>query len=78
MAACQLGRAAGAAGTGSAAHREPILEAFVPVQILDDPLPLMVDQVVDILKIDVEQVIDVPKITHQDGIPQRACFAIRC
>ena len=45
------------------------------VPILDDPVPLMVDQLVDIIKIIdmssfVEQVIDVPKII-QDSIPQR-------
>ena len=45
---------------------EQIIETFVPVQILDDPVPLMVDQLVEdhrLLGIAVsEQVTDVPKI----------------
>ena len=47
---------------------EQIIETFVPVQILDDPVPLVVDQPMEILKIvdvpsSVEQVIAVPKIS---------------
>ena len=51
-------------------------ETFVPVPVLDVPVPQSVDQQVDVLKIidttsPVEQVIDVPKII-QDNIPQHA------
>ena len=47
---------------------DQIIETFVPVQILDDPAPLVVDQLMEILKITdmasfVEQVIAVPKIS---------------
>ena len=58
-----------------------IMETFVPVQILDDPVPLMVDQLVDILKItdvssSVVQVVDVPKIISQD--PRAPSRSARC
>ena len=42
------------------------------VQILDVPAPLMVDQLMEILKNDVEQVIKAPKIILLDYTPQRA------
>ena len=55
---------------------EQMIESFVPVPMLDHdaPVPQMVDQLVDMLKLFdnsvPEQVIDVPKIS-QDAIPQR-------
>ena len=55
---------------------EQMIESFVPVPMLDHdaPVPQMVDQLVDVLKLFdnsvPEQVIDVPKIS-QDAIPQR-------
>ena len=54
---------------------EQIIETFVPVQILDDPEPLMVEQLADILRIldmssNFVQAIDMPKIS-QDSTPQR-------
>ena len=55
---------------------EQMIESFVPVPMLDldAPVPQMVDQLVDVLKLFdnsvPEQVIDVPKIS-QDAIPQR-------
>ena len=56
---------------------EQIIETFVPVQILDDPVPLMVDQLVEVLQffdtlspVVAKQVIDVPKISLED-IPTR-------
>ena len=55
---------------------EQMIESFVPVPMLDldAPVPPMVDQLVDVLKLFdnsvPEQVIDVPKIS-QDAIPQR-------
>ena len=54
---------------------EQMIESFVPVPMLDldAPVPQMVDQLVDVLKLFdnsvPEQVIDVPKISH--AIPQR-------
>ena len=52
---------------------EPIVETFVPVPILDVPVPQMVGQLVDVLNIfdtmlpvAAEQVVDVPKIILQD------------
>ena len=53
-----------------------MIESFVPVPMLDldAPVPQMVDQLVDVLKLFdnsvPEQVIDVPKIS-QDALPQR-------
>ena len=62
---------------------EPIVGTFVPVPILDVPVPHMVDQLVDVLKIiDIsqpalaEQVIEVPKINLQDTIPQRSVLGV--
>ena len=55
---------------------EPFVETFVPVPILDLPVPQVVDQLVDVLKIFhtmlpvVGQVVEVPKIILQDSIPQ--------
>ena len=55
---------------------EQMIKSFVPVPMLDldAPVPLMVDQLVDVLKLFdnsvPEQDIDVPKIS-QDAIPQR-------
>ena len=74
MAACQPGRAAGAAGTGSAAHRGARARGVRAVPSLDVLVLQMVDQPVDILQIIdfalPEQVIDVPKISL-DSAPQR-------
>ena len=57
---------------------EPVVETFVPVPILDVPVPQMVDHLVDVLKVIertvlvvAEKVIEVPKIFSQDRIPQR-------
>ena len=54
---------------------DQIVGTFVPVQILDDPVPLMVDQLVEVFKlldnVVPEQVIDVPQIS-QGSIPQRS------
>ena len=55
---------------------EQIIETFMPVQVLDAPVPQMGTQVVESMqKIDaqslVEQVIEVPKLS-QDRIPQRS------
>ena len=51
------------------------VETCVPVQILDDPVPQMVDQLVEVFElldnVVPEQVIDVPKIS-QGRIPQRS------
>ena len=58
---------------------EQMIESFVPVPMLDldAPVPQMVDQLVDVLKLFdnsvPEQVIDVPKIS-QDAIPPRTVF----
>ena len=58
---------------------EQMIESFVPVPMLDldAPVPQMVDQLVDVLKLlDTaipEQVFEVPKIP-QDSIPHRAVF----
>ena len=53
---------------------EQLADLAPMVQILDVPVPQMVDQLVDVLKLFdnsvPEQVIDVPKIS-QDAIPQR-------
>ena len=60
-------------------HAVEQLADFAPmVQILDVPVPQMVDQLVDVLKLlsctaIPEQVIAVPKIP-QDSIPHRAVF----
>ena len=73
--------ARGAAAEGVLRHTvEQIIETFVPVHILDDPVPLRVEQLMDILKIidmssSVVQVIDVPKIISQDSIPQRTLLS---
>ena len=48
----------------------------MPVQILDDPVPLMVDRLAEILKNDVAQVIEVPKIKLLDKIPRRAILRV--
>ena len=54
---------------------EQLSEVAPMVQILDDPVPQTVEQLVDVPKIiDIlvlEQVIEVPKIFSQDSIPQR-------
>ena len=55
---------------------DQIVETFVPVQVLDDPVPQMVDQLVEVFKLlDIavpEQVVDVPKIS-QDRYPAAHC-----
>ena len=61
--------------SGSSGTLWSILRTFAPmVQILDVPVPQMVDQLVDVLKLFdnsvPEHVIDVPKVS-QDAIPQR-------
>ena len=53
---------------------EQIIETFVPVQILDDPEPLMVEQLADILMIldmssNSVQAIDMPKISQDSFHP---------
>ena len=57
---------------------EQIIETFVPVQVLDAPVPQMETQLVEFMqKLDTatpEQVIKVPKLSH-DRIPKR--FAVR-
>ena len=60
-------------------HAVQQIEDFVPlVQIRDGPVPQMVDQLVDVLKIFdrglSEQVIEVPKVTLQDVVPHRAAL----
>ena len=53
-----------AAGAGSAAHMEQIIDTFVPVPMLDAPATLVVDvlKIINTMLPDVEQVIEVPKI----------------
>ena len=57
---------------------EPIIESFVPVSMIDVPVPQMVDQSVEVVKFFVtlpvvaEQATEVPTITLEDTIPQRA------
>ena len=57
---------------------EPIIESFVPVPMVDVPVPQMVDQLSEVVKFFVtlpvvaEQVIEVPTITLEDTIPQRS------
>ena len=57
---------------------EPIIKTFVPVPMVDVPVPQMVDQSAEVVKFFVtlpvvaEQVIEVPTIILEDTIPQRA------
>ena len=57
---------------------EPIIESFVPVPMIDVPVPQMVDQLSEVVKFFVtlpvvaEQVVEVPTITLEDTIPQAA------
>ena len=58
---------------------ECLVDTFVPIPILDVPVPQSVDQPVDVMTIidissPLEQVIDVPKIISQDSILQRAAL----
>ena len=61
---------------------EQMIESFVPVQVLDAPVPKPVDSVVEVLKIldklllHVEQVIEVPKIL-QHTVLQRSSLQSR-
>ena len=59
---------------------EQLVEPVRGVPVLDAPVPQMVDQLVDVLKIFdrglTEQVIDVPKVTLQDVVPQRAVLRV--
>ena len=62
--------------TGYSGTVEQIIEIFVPVPILDDPVPLMEDQLVEILTVafmsnNFVESIDVPKIIFEDPTPQR-------
>ena len=78
-AADQSGRAAGPQERIQRHTAEQMIESFVPVPVLDldAPVPQIVDQLVDVLKLfDTaipEQVIAVPKIPL-DSIPHRAVF----
>ena len=55
---------------------EQMIESFVPVPMIDAPVPQMVEQLVGVLKLFdkslAEQVIEVPKIPLQDAVPHRA------
>ena len=57
---------------------EPIIESFVPVPMIDAPVPQMVDQAAEVVRffasllVVAEQVIEVPTIILEDPIPQRA------
>ena len=59
---------------------EQMAEVVPMVQILNAPVPQMVEHVVDVLKIFdrglAEQVIEVPKVTLQDVVPQRAVLRV--
>ena len=59
---------------------EQMADVTPMVQILDAPVPQMVEHVVDVLKIFdrglAEQVIEVPKVTLQDVVPQRAVLCV--
>ena len=59
---------------------EQLVEPVREVPVLDAPVPQMVDQLVDVLKIFnrglAEQVIEVPKVTLQDVVPQRAVLRV--
>ena len=67
-----------AAGTGLRHTVEPIIESFVPVPMVDVPVPQRVDQSAEVVKFFVtlpvvaEQVVEVPTIILGDTIPQRA------
>ena len=60
---------------------ESMLETFVPVPSLDVPVPQMVGQLVEVLRlidsVVPEQVIDVPKITSQTSSRSALCSACR-
>ena len=57
---------------------EPIIESFVPLPMIDAPVPQMVDQSAEVVRffaslpVVAEQVIEVPTIILEDPIPQRA------
>ena len=78
MTACRSSAGRGQLRPESRSRRntvEQIIETFVPVQILDDPEPMEVEQLADILRIldmssNFVQGIDLRKIS-QDSIPQR-------
>ena len=59
---------------------EQLVEPVRGVPVLDAPVPQMVDQLVDVLKIFdrglTEQVIEVPKVTLQDVVPQHAVLRV--
>ena len=59
---------------------EQMADVAPMVQILDAPVPQMVEHVVDVLKTFdrglAEQVIEVPKVTLQDVVPQRAVLLV--
>ena len=59
---------------------EQMADVAPMVQILDAPVPQMVEHLVDVLKIFdrglAEQVIEVPKVTLQDVVPQRAVLRV--
>ena len=59
---------------------EQMADVVPMVQILNAPVPQMVEHVVDVLKIFdrglAEQVIEVPKATLQDVVPQRAVLRV--
>ena len=53
---------------------EQLADLAPTAKILDDPVPLTVGQLMEILKSDVVQVIEAPKIS-QDSIPQRTLLS---
>ena len=59
---------------------EQMADVAPMVQILDAPVPQIVEHVVDVLKTFdrglAEQVIEVPKVTLQDVVPQRAVLRV--
>ena len=59
---------------------EQMADVAPMVQILDAPVPQMVEHVVDFLRFfdrgPPEQVIEVPKVTLQDVVPQRAVLRV--
>ena len=81
-----VSRGGAAAGQGVLRHSvEQIIENFVPVQILDGPLPQSsiggvqdqnLQRTAELVAGEVVLVIEVPKISFQDRIPHRASLAV--
>ena len=59
---------------------EQLVEPVRGVPVLNAPVPQMVDQLVDVLKIfdrgSTEQVVEVPKVTLQQVVPHRAALRV--